>query len=164
MEHAVQLEDVQPWRTAALVASGIAALELIVLIAAGVILLGRPLAGHGAGAAPSPARADIAKPKPKQATALPRARTRVLVLNGNGETGAAATEADAIKARGYRISGVGNAREPVTGPSFVMYRPGFAAEAKRLAHDTGLGVVTALDGLKTSSLHRAQLVIVLGSG
>jgi hypothetical protein len=44
-----------------------------------------------------------------------------------------------------------------------MYRPGFAAEAHRLARDTGISVVTALDGLKPSSLRRAQLVIVLGA-
>ena len=162
MEHAYQFDEVQPWRTAAIVASGIAALELLILIVAGVIVLGRQVAGHSATAAP--AKVAPAKAEPKRAPVLPRARTRVIVLNGNGETGAAGTEADAIRARGYKISAVGNARQPVTGPSFVMYRPGFAAEAKRLAHDAGLGIVTALDGMKTSSLHRAQLVIVLGSG
>jgi hypothetical protein len=162
VEHAYQFDEVQPWRTAAIVASGIAALELLILIVAGVIVLGRQVAGHSATAAP--AKVAPAKAKPKRAPVLPRARTRVIVLNGNGETGAAGTEADAIRARGYKISAVGNAPQPVTGPSFVMYRPGFAAEAKRLAHDAGLGIVTALDGMKTSSLHRAQLVIVLGSG
>jgi hypothetical protein len=87
----------------------------------------------------------------------------VLVLNGNGQAGAAANEADAIRARGYRISAVGNATQPTTGASLVMYRPGYAAEAKRLARDTGIGVVTALDGLKPGKLGRAHLVIVVGS-
>jgi hypothetical protein len=167
VEHAYELEQVQPWRTAAIVASGIAAIELVFLIVAGVVLLARPITHHGASAASHRAKAApaaTAKPKPKRPAVLARARTRVIVLNGNGETGAAATEADAIKARGYKISAVGNAPQAVTGPSFVMYRPGFAAEAKRLARDTGLGIVTALDGMKTSRLHRAQLVIVLGSG
>ena len=45
----------------------------------------------------------------------------------------------------------------------VMYRPGFAAEAHRLARDTGISIVTALDGLQPSSLRRAQLVVVLGT-
>jgi hypothetical protein len=43
-----------------------------------------------------------------------------------------------------------------------MYRPGFAAEGQRLARDTGIGMVTALDGMQPSSLRRAQLVVVLG--
>jgi len=44
-----------------------------------------------------------------------------------------------------------------------MYRPGYAAEAHRLARDAGITVVTALDGMKPRTLGRAQLVIVLGS-
>ena len=43
-----------------------------------------------------------------------------------------------------------------------MYRPGFAAEGKRLAHDTGL-VATTIDGVKPSLLGRAHLLILLGS-
>jgi hypothetical protein len=164
VEHAVQFDPVRPWRTAAIVAGGVATLELLVLIIVGALVIGRPLAQHDAKAAAKPiAKNETAKPKPERSTVLSRARTRVIVLNGNGETGAAATEADAVRARGYKISAVGNAPKPVQGPSLVMYRPGFAAEAKRLARDTGIGVVTALDGLKTSSLHRAQLMIVLGS-
>jgi hypothetical protein len=44
-----------------------------------------------------------------------------------------------------------------------MYRPGFQSEASSFAHKLGIGVVTALDGLRPSSLHRAQLVVVLGN-
>jgi hypothetical protein len=165
VEHAVSIDAVRPWRTAAIVASGVAALELLFLIVAGALLIGRPLAHHAAKAAPAPAgKSAAAKPKPARPAILPRARTRVTVLNGNGETGAAATEADAIRARGYKITAVGNAPAPVTGPSLVMYRPGFAAEARRLAHDAGIVGVTALDGLKPGALGRGQVVIVLGSG
>lgn len=163
MEHAVSFDAVRQWRIAALLASGIAALELLALIAAGVLLLGRPFAHHtpkAAAAAPVPPKR---KAKPVRKPTLTRAHTRVMVLNGNGQTGAAAAEAAAIRARGYRISAVGNAPTRAQGPTLVMYRPGFSAEAKRLAHDAGIGIVTALDGLKTSSLHRAQLVIVLGN-
>ena len=164
MEHAVSFDTVRQWRAAALLASGIAAMELLALIATGVLLLGRPFAHHAAKAAakPAPVRAKQ-KARPARKPALARTHTRVTVLNGNGQTGAAAAEADAIRARGYRISAVGNAPTPTQGPTLVMYRPGFSAEAKRLARDAGIGIVTALDGLRTSSLHRAQLVIVLGS-
>ena len=168
MEHAFEFEEARPWRTAAILASAVAAVELVVLIVAGAMLIARPLAHHhtaAAAAAPAarrPPAATRTKPKPQRPVILPRGRTRVAVLNGNGETGAAATEADAVRARGYKISSVGNAPEPVTGQSLVMYRPGFAAEGKRLAHDTGL-VATAIDGVKPSLLGRAHLLILLGS-
>jgi LytR cell envelope-related transcriptional attenuator len=166
VEHAASFDAVRQWRIAAILASGIAALELLALIAAGVLLLGRPFAHHttraAAAAKPAPVPAKR-KAKPVRKPTLTRARTRVMVLNGNGQTGAAAAEAASIRARGYRISAVGNAPTQAQGPTLVMYRPGFSAEAKRLARDAGIGIVTALDGLKTSSLHRAQLVIVLGN-
>ncbi len=163
MEHAVSFEAVRPWRTAAILASGVAALELVALIVAGTVLLGRSVVGHGAHAATKPAASKPAAAKPARQAVLPRTKTRVVVLNGNGEAGAAAAEAAAIRARGYKISAVGNSRRPSQGPTLVMYRPGFAAEAHRLARDTGISIVTALDGLKPSTLERAQLVIVLGA-
>jgi hypothetical protein len=165
VEHALRLDAVRSWRIAALVATGIAAVELLGLIAAGVLLLGRPLTHHAAKAARKPAPAVTRRTvgEPARNAVFARTRTRVTVLNGNGRTGAAAAEAASLRTRGYRIGAVANAPRPTQGPTLVMYRPGFSAEARRLARDTGIGVVTALDGLPTSSLHRAQLVIVLGS-
>ena len=163
MEHAVPFEAVRPWRTAALVASGVAAVELLMLIVAGTVVLGRSVTTHGARATTKPAARKPAPAKPTRPATLPRTRTHVVVLNANGEQGAAAAEADAIRARGYKITAVGNAPRSSEGPTLVMYRPGFAGEARRLARDAGIRVVTALDGLRPSSLHRAQLVIVLGS-
>jgi ABC-type Fe3+-hydroxamate transport system substrate-binding protein len=163
VEHAVPFEAVRPWRTAAILASGVAALELLALIVAGTMLLGHSVASHGTRAAAKPAASKPATTKPSRQAELPRAKTRVVVLNGNGEAGAAAAEASAIRARGYKIGAVGNAPRSSVGPTLVMYRPGFAAEAKRLARDTGISIVTALDGLQPSSLRRAQLVIVLGA-
>jgi LytR cell envelope-related transcriptional attenuator len=162
VEHAVPFEAVRPWRTAAILASGVAALELLALIAAGTVFLGQSVASHGGRAATKPAASKPGAIKPARAT-LPRTKTHVVVLNANGEAGAAAAEASAIRARGYKIGAVGNALRSTQGPTLVMYRPGFAPEAHRLARDAGIGVVTALDGLKPSSLRRAQLVIVLGS-
>ena len=163
MEHAVPFEPVRPWRTAAIVATGVAALELLALIAAGTVLLGRSVVSHGARAAAKPAASRPATTKPSRHASLPRAKTRIVVLNGNGKAGAAAAEASTLRARGYRISAVGNAQRATQGPTLIMYRPGFAAEGQRLARDTGIGVVTALDGMQPSSLRRAQLVVVLGS-
>jgi hypothetical protein len=163
MEHAVPFEPVRPWRTAAIVATGVAALELLALIAAGTVLLGRSVVGQGARAAAKPAASRPATTTPSRHPSLPRAKTRIVVLNGNGEAGAAAAEASTLRARGYKISAVANAQRATQGPTLIMYRPGFAAEGQRLARDTGIGVVTALDGMQPSSLRRAQLVVVLGS-
>ena len=161
MEHAVPFPDFR-WRTAAIVAAGVAALELVGLIVVGTVALGHTVTRHGARAAVA-SHQPPAVSKPVRHAAIPRTKTRIVVLNGNGQAGAAGAEADAIRARGYKISAVGNAPGPSQGPTLVMYRPGFAAEAHRLARDTGIGVVSALDGLKPSSLRRAQLVIVLGA-
>jgi hypothetical protein len=165
VEHAVPFEAqaVRPWRTAAIVATGVAAVELLVLIVAGTIMLGHSISGSSTAAAAGPASGKAAHAKPARPAILTRARTRVAVLNANGLTGAAAAEAQAVRARGYRIGNVGNAPQSSQGPTILMYRPGFAAEAKRLGHDTGINTVTALDGMKPASLGRAQLVIVLGS-
>jgi LytR cell envelope-related transcriptional attenuator len=162
VEHAVPFEAVKPWRTAAMVASGVAVVELALLIVGGTVVLGRSVVRRGGHAAVRPASTAAAR-KPARHVLVPRTRTRVVVLNGNGQAGAAAAEASAIRARGYKIGAVGNAPRSSMGPTLVMYRPGFAAEAHRLARDTGIGVVTALDGLQPSSLGRGQLVIVLGA-
>ena len=162
MEHAVPIEPVRPWRTAAIVATGVAALELLALIAAGTVLLGRSVVSHGARAAARSAAIRPATMKPSRHPSLPRAKTRIVVLNGNGQAGAASAEASTLRARGYKISAVGNAQRATQGPTLIMYRPGFAAEGQRLARDTGIGMVTALDGMQPSSLRRAQLVVVLG--
>jgi hypothetical protein len=162
VEHAVSFPDFR-WRTAAIVAAGVAGLELVGLIVVGTLALGHSMTRHSARAAVAPHPTPAAASRPVRHATLPRTKTRVVVLNGNGLAGAAGAEADAIRARGYKVSAVGNAPRPSQSPTLVMYRPGYTAEAHRLARDTGIGVVSALDGLKTSSLHRAQLVIVLGA-
>ena len=163
MEHAVPFEAVRPWRTAAVVASGVAAVELLALIVTATFLLGHSVTSHGAAAAAKAASRKPATKTPAARAILPRTKTRVIVLNGNGQAGAAASEAAAIRSRGYRISAVGNAPQSTRGPTLVMYRPGFAAEGHRFARDAGIGIVTALNGLRPSTLQRAQLVIVLGA-
>ena len=149
----------QPWRASTLVlfALGVLGLVLLLLLAAG--LISKPSTAS-AKRAPVKHRAP-GRPEPRQPT-LTRAQTKVLVLNANGITGAAATEASRARARGYKVSGTGNA--PLTlGRSVVLYRPGHEPEARRLARDEGIAIVGPLDGLTPRQLHGAQVAIVLGN-
>jgi hypothetical protein len=100
-----------------------------------------------------PATAAVAK--------RPRSKTVVHVLNGNGRTGAAASAASRVSARGYKIGAVTNAPRRVS-RSIVMYRPGFAGEGRRLGRDLGVRLVTPLDGMRGSQLGRAHVVFILG--
>jgi hypothetical protein len=163
---------IRPWRTATLVASLVAALELVVLIALAILLLAKPLAHamrqHATAAALAPApkrearvvharRHAVAKPK------LTRAATGVLVLNGNGRAGAASEAAARLSGLGYRIRGKGNAARQDYATTVVMYRRGFEGEGLRLARDLHVRVVGPLDGLKPSALHGGKLAVVLGA-
>jgi LytR cell envelope-related transcriptional attenuator len=156
----------QPWRTATIVAGGVAAVELVLLLIIGIVLLSKPLSASAKEAAITRAT-GIAKvsapsrPEPKSAT-LSRGKTSVLVLNGNGIAGAAAATASRMRARGYPFGATGNAAQSY-GRSVVMYRPGRLPEAKRLAADLGIRLVGPLDGIALRQLHRAQLVVVLGT-
>ena len=111
-----QLELVRPWRTATLVAAGIAAVELALLVVAGLILVGRSIAPHAHSAAAATPKAVVrpaAAPKPHLAPVvahLPRSKVGVIILNGNGIHGAAASAAALVSARGYVVKQVGNAR------------------------------------------------------
>jgi LytR cell envelope-related transcriptional attenuator len=162
-----------PWRTATLLVGAVAAVELVLLIVAGVALLGNSISRHSGSAATAKraahatrgapaAKAKRHKHRAKAKPLLPRAKTSVLVLNGNGLTGAAGTEAAVVRGRGYPVSGVGNAPRTDYGTSMVMYRPGFRREATRLAHDVAIKLVAPLDGLKPSALGGAKLLVLVG--
>jgi hypothetical protein len=156
--------QVRPWRTATLVACGVAAVELVLLLIVAVALLSKPLAAHAKSAALDHEVGTAAipsRPEPKRTT-LSRGQTSVLVLNGNGVAGAAAAEASRARARGYRVAGTANAPQTY-GRTVVMYRAGRRPEAKRLAADMGVALVGPLDGLSPRQLQGAQLVVVLGS-
>ena len=168
-------ELVRPWRTATLVATGIAALELVLLIVAGLVLLGRQMAPqvHAAAAREAAAKPAAAVHKAAQPTAAPRAKrtvpmlsrakTKVLVLNGNGVQGAAASAASLVRARGYSVLDVGNAPRTGYARTIVMYRPHFRAEALRFQHDLNLSIVAPLDGMTLAELKGAHLVEILGA-
>jgi hypothetical protein len=159
---------VRPWRTTAIIASGIAGLELLILLIIATAAIGKGVTAHAreAGLAratgiPSSASAAI-KPEPKRTT-LARGETSVIVLNGNGRTGAAAAEASRVRARGYAISGTGNAARSDYGRSVVMYRAGRKPEAKRLARDLGIRLVGPLEGIRKRDLMGAHVAVVVGN-
>ena len=169
-------ELVRPWRTATLVLTGIATIQFVLLIGAGIVLLGKQIAPHVHKAAAREAAArpvhishPAAKPKATRALAahaapvLARAKTKVLVLNGNGVQGAAALAAQLAQARGYPVLDVGNAPKTGYARTIVMYRPGFRSEALRFQHDLNLSVVAPLDGMTLAELKGAKLVEILGA-
>ena len=99
---------IRPWRTATLVASLVAAVELVLLVVAAVLLLAKPLshamqrqAQAAAIEAPKKQIAAETKPAAPAVAKLTRDETRVFVLNGNGRSGAAA--AAAREAAGVRL-------------------------------------------------------------
>lgn len=175
MDVTLQHDDrmIQPWRTAAIVAVAVAAVELLVLVVVGGALIAKP----SSGAPTRPAKAKVAAAAPAKAKAtthvihriaapaahLSRTKVTVLVLNGNGRQGAAASTASRVSRRGYKIGGVANAPRSDFTRSLVMYRKGFEGEGRRLARDLGIGIVGPLDGLRTSQLHGANAVVVVGA-
>jgi hypothetical protein len=154
----------QSWRKAAIVVTVFAALELVALAGLAMALLGNPLSRHlkaeaASAAAPRVRSGPTVLPTK---TTLARGETAVIVLNGNGRAGAASDAADRVSARGYLVASVGNAREP-SPRSMVMYRRGYAAEGQRLARDLRVKLVTPLDGMRTSQLMGAHLVLIIGT-
>jgi hypothetical protein len=155
-----------PWRTATLVASAVAALELAALVAIGVTQLAKPVAEGVREAAVAEVLAPVAKPKPAPAAGAPkltRAETSVTVLNGNGQSGAAAASAERVQSLGYTIGTVGNAPRTDFTRTIVMYRDGYKAEAARLAKDLNVKIVGPLDGLRPADLLGAHVALVVGA-
>jgi len=163
---------VRPWRTATLVACAVAAVELVLLVVAGGALLARdttsssrPAATHHTTAKPaahSVLRIPVTTHRHATAAHLDRGQVGVLVLNGNGRPGAAGAAASRVRHFGYPIRSVGNAHSMSYSRSLVMYRPGFEAEGRRLAHELGIRIVGPLDGLRTDQLHGAKAVVIVG--
>jgi len=157
---------VSRWRTATIVAAGLALLELGVL---GTIV-GTHVARGVSARVQEAAVTKVAGPAPastrRAKTGLPpvlaRSETSVLVLNGNGVAGAAAAGAERVRRLGYLVAAVGNADSRGAARTVVMYRSGHAREARRLARDVQAPIVTPLDGMKPRELMGAQIVLLLG--
>lgn len=164
---------IRPWRTAAVIAVAVAAVELLLLVVIGGALIAKPSQGTPArpAAKQAAARSAVARkttPVKVHHVATPvarraRGKVTVLVLNGNGRQGAAAAAATRVSGRGYRIGAVANAPRSDFTRSLVMYRRGFEGEGRRLARDLGIRIVGPLDGLKVAQLHGAHAVVVVGA-
>jgi LytR cell envelope-related transcriptional attenuator len=157
---------VRPWRTATLVASAVAAVELVVILVAGAVIVGKPLTDRVRDTARDRTLGvpTTTKKRPKVASSVPRlsrAETVVMVLNGNGVTGAAHAAASRVGERGYAIGDVGNAKRTDYMRSVVMYRPGYRGEALRLGRDLRIKIVGPLDGLRVRDLMGAHLAVVV---
>jgi len=175
LEASVTAEElVRPWRRATVIATLIAAVELVLLIAGAAVLVARPLARaverraqqqvHKAAAAPAPVpKAVVRRHAPPPKARHTRAQTKVLVLNGNGRTGVAHAEAAKLESLGYNIAGAADAHRHDYATSLVMYRPGYRPEGLRLARDLHVAVVGPLDGVRLSALHGGQLAVILGA-
>jgi hypothetical protein len=161
---------IRPWRRATILATLIAAVELVALCAAGFALLAKPLAHALTQQAQARAFTPVSKHTAKPAAAkeaaptLSRIATHVYVMNGNGRSGAASEAAARLSTHGYSIAGTGNAPRSDYASTVVMYKSGFRPEALRLARDLHFKVVGPLDGLRPGQLMGAQIAIVLGVG
>ena len=159
---------VRPWRTATLIASTVAAFELVLILILGVALLGKPLSERMRDTAQQRTLGITtqANAKPRVASSKPtlsRAETTVIVLNGNGVSGAAHEAASRVEGHGYSIGHVGNASRTDFTRTVVMYRPGYRGEAVRLARDLRIRIVGPLDGITARELMGAHVALVVGA-
>lgn len=153
------------WRTATIVASGVAVFELLIILIVVTALIGKGVSAQAKEAALTKATGIPQKtfrPEPKQVT-LTRGETSIIVLNGNGVAGAAAAASDQVKAKGYAVAATGNAARSDYGRSVVMYRAGRKPEAQRLASDLGIKLVGPLEGMSTRDLLGAHVALILGN-
>jgi hypothetical protein len=176
VEHAYTAgTPVTPWRTAAIVAAAVAAVELFVLVLVGVVF-GAKLVTDKAETIVAQTQAartdatlsatDDGAKQTKQAAPvaeLPRSRTSVIVLNGNGIPAAAAVGAERVRKFDYIIAGTDNAPRADFQRSVVMFRPGFEGEAIRLAKDLRVKRTVPLDGMTKRDLQGAHVAFIIGA-
>lgn len=166
MEHAHPIPAPFPWRAATVVAAGVALLELVALVALLLIHLAPKTTASPVVRRPvakAPAVHHVAVRRVPQVPLRPRSKVRVLVLNGNGVNGAASSEAARLQGDGYRVMGAVDAQRHDYARSMVLYVPGWIKEARRLARETGVRVVTPVDGLRGAQLKGSSVILLLGN-
>jgi hypothetical protein len=169
VEHAQPLPSPFPWRALAVVGIGVALIELIALVAIALVHIaphpttsGKASTPKATAAPPRHHRVQTRAVRIPSVPLRPRSHVRVLVLNGNGVSGAAATQAARLHGVGYRIGGATNAQRHDYARSMVMFVPGWAKEAHRLARDAGIRMVAPVDGLRRAQLKGSTVVLLLG--
>ncbi len=94
---------------------------------------------------------------------LDHAAYTVAVLNASGVTGAAdTTVAPKVETAGYRVGDVADAASKNQLTSVVMWKPGQQAVAQNVARDLGITQAPPLDGIATSKIGIADVVVVVG--
>jgi hypothetical protein len=171
VDHAQEIPTPFPWRAVAVLAASVALVELVALVAIGLVHLAPRATAEPRAAATAKRSVHAARHvhvrvvhtvKVPSVALRPRSHVRVLVLNGNGVSGAASSEAARLEAQGYRIGGATNAERHDYARSMVMFVPGWIKEARRLAHDAGIRMVAPVDGLHPSQLRGSGVVLLLG--
>lgn len=155
MEHAHPIDRSFSWR-------GLALAVLLVGIVVLAVLGGMALLHRLAGTRPVSDTRHVSKRPVSTVPLRPRSRISVLVLNGNGTNGAAGAEATRLLARGYAHALPTDAQQLDYARSVVLFRPGWQAEAERLAKDAGIRVVAPLDGRVAPAYAHDQLIAILG--
>jgi pyruvate/2-oxoglutarate dehydrogenase complex dihydrolipoamide acyltransferase (E2) component len=158
VEHVQPFDRPFPWRAAVLAAFAVVVVGAVALV---VVRAGRLVHAHRAAAR---ATTTAAKRRATPSRPLrPRSGISVLVLNGNGASGVAGATASRLLGRGYRSASATNAPNADYATSLVLYRPGWAPEARRLAREAGIRVVSPLDGRLPAGSGRDQIVLILGA-
>jgi hypothetical protein len=168
MDHPTSLSRPHSWRTTAIFAAAVAAFELVLLLLIALAFVGQTVSREGGPVKAlttekreaAPATTTSSRPAgPK----LSRQETSVMVLNGNGRNGAASEAADLMRTRNYLIAGTADAPRTNFARTIVMFRPGYRAEAVRLARDFKIKRVAPLDGVKRADLQGAHIALIVGA-
>jgi hypothetical protein len=177
VENRADLPATPPWRSAAFIAASVAVVELLIILIVGIWLFGKFFSDEVSKATDptTVARAAVERQleasgvstratedEPGGKALLKRGETSVLVLNGNGVTGAADDAARKVQKKNYMLAGTGNAASTDYPRSLVMFRPGYEAEADRLAKDLDIRRVVPLDGMRKNELQGAHVALIIG--
>lgn len=147
--------------------TGRVVLALVLLAGGGAVLYALQRDDRGAPARvalppcpAAPTSSPVSQPaQPKPAALPPPRQVRLLLLNGTKRNGLGRNIGNQLAARGFVVSGTGNARALLTGPSQITYGPGALPAAQLVGmHVFGAALV---DAPRTA---RGSLQLVLGSG
>ena len=137
-------------------------LVVLVLVAAGVTgayLLRRDDAGAPQRLTAQPSATPCLTPTTAPVRVLPRPQqVRLALLNGTPRNGLAKAIGDQLAARGFVVTGQGNAPAALAGPSEVAYGPGADAAGELVSHWV-VGSTTRRD----PKVARGTVQVTLGS-